>query len=116
MALEEKRAALGEADAALRAKLNTVKVTTGDVAWAYEIDRVVFNIGSSQGVLGIIGPSPDRAFREAELALKHQAVELGCEAVIFTQFEHRITVDKGLLGPNQGVQVFAYGTAVRRQG
>ena len=122
-ASREERAAAKEAsrieaaanEAALQEKLKTIPVTTGDVRWDYEIDRVVFNIGASTGALGFIKPSPDAAFRQAEWALKAQAAELGCHAVIHTQFEHRITVTQGIVGPNQGVEVFAYGTAVRRR-
>lgn len=100
---------------AVMEQLAAIKVTTGDVKWDYEIDRVLFSIGGTSGSFGFLPPSPDVAFRRAELALKEQAAELGCDAVIYAQFEHRITVDQGLLGPNQGVEVFAYGTAVRRK-
>jgi len=101
--------------AALQENLQTISVTTGDVRWDYEIDRVLFNIGASSGALGFIKASPDAAFRQAEWALKAQAAELGCHAVIHTQFEHRITVSGGIAGPNQGIEVFAYGTEVRRK-
>jgi len=101
--------------AEIAAKLKEIPVTTGDVRWDYEIDRVLFNIGASKGMLGFVKPSPDAAFRQAELSLKAQAAELDCHAVIHTQFEHRITVSSGIAGPNQGIEVFAYGTAVRRK-
>ena len=103
-----------EAEEAAQAEFMAIRVSTGDVRWPYEIERVVFNIGASTGMLGFIPPSPDQALRAAELALKHQAYELGCHAVVHTQFEHRITVTEGVFGNNQGVEVFAYGTAVRR--
>tara|TARA_B110000285_G_C14968619_1_gene535389 strand:+ start:92 stop:484 length:393 start_codon:yes stop_codon:yes gene_type:complete len=97
----------------LEKKISTIKVTTGDIKKNYEIECVVFNIGASSGMLGFIGPSPDAAFRNAEAQLKIQAANLNCNAVIHTQFEHRITVSKGVIGNNQGIEVFAYGTAVK---
>lgn len=114
--LDADRAATAAKQAQERAALERVKVTTGSAPWPYEIDRVVFNIGASTGILSFLKPSPDLAFRHAEAALKLQAVALNCDAVIHTQFEHRITVTKGAFGPNQGIEVFAYGTAVRRLG
>ena len=110
---EVKAEAAAEVEAS-QAKFLAIRVSTGDVRWPYEIDRVVFNIGASTGMLGFIPPSPDQALRAAEMALKYQAHELGCDAVVHTQFEHRITVTEGVFGNNQGVEVFAYGTAVRR--
>ena len=97
----------------LQKKISKIKVTTGDIKKNYEIETVVFNIGSSDGMLSFIGPSPDSAFRNAEAQLKIQAANLNCDAVIHAQFEHRITVSKGAFGPNQGIEVFAYGTAVK---
>jgi len=98
----------------LKEKLDRVKVTTGDVKREYDIVQVVFNIGaSSAGSFGFIAASPEKAFRSAEAQLKYQAMQLGCDAVIHTQFEHRVTVDKGVVGTNQGLEVFAYGTAVK---
>lgn len=92
----------------LKERLDEIKVTTGDIRKEYEIDRVIFNIGASVESW-FKSVSPDRAFRQAEIQLKVQANNLGCDAVIFTQFEHRVTGGQG----NQGIEVFAYGTAVK---
>ena len=110
---QKKKDAKADKERQLKERLATIKVTTGDIKKDYEIESLVFNIGASSGSLGFIGPSPDKAFRDAEAQLKIQAAKLNCDAVIHTQFEHRITVDKGLITDNQGVEVFAYGTAVR---
>jgi len=98
-----------------KARAQSVKVTTGDVRWDYEIERVVFNIGADEESF-LQTASPQEAMRAAELALKVQAAELKCDAVIHTMFEHRIATgaDKLLGGKNRVIEVFAYGTAVRR--
>jgi len=96
----------------LKERLAEIKVTTGDIKRDYEIERVIFNIGASVESW-FNSASPDRAFREAEAQLKVQANDLGCDAVIYTQFEHRVTVSQGVISSNQGIEVFAYGTAIK---
>ena len=115
-AAEAEKEAAQAKEAEIQERLEGIPVTTGDVRWDYEIDRVIFNIGASSGMLGnFVRASPDAAFRQAELSLKYQAAELNCDAVVHTQFEHRVFVEKGIAGHNQGIEVFAYGTAVRRK-
>ena len=105
---------------------STVIVTTGDLKTDYRVKECVFSLGSDSSLFAVkFKPSPDIAFKKAELKLKVKAYKLGCNAVINAQFEHRITVNKSALGGavgnltgikglghNQGIEVFAYGTAV----
>jgi hypothetical protein len=99
----------------IEAKIESIKVSTGPVPWNYEVEGVVFNIASDAGMFSFIKAGPDEAVKRAEAMLKLQAHERGCDAVIYTIFEHRITADKDFFGNHQqGVEIFAYGTAVRR--
>ena len=98
------------------AKIKSIKISTGPVPWPYEIEGVVFNIASDAGMFSFIKAGPEEAVRRAEAMLKLQAHERGCDAVIHTIFEHRITVDSDVFGNDQqGIEIFAYGTAVKRR-
>jgi len=98
------------------AKIKSIKISTGPVPWPYEIEGVVFNIASDAGLFSFIKAGPEEAVRRAEAMLKLQAHERGCDAVIHTIFEHRITVDADVFGKaQQGIEIFAYGTAVKRR-
>jgi hypothetical protein len=108
-----------------------VQLSTGGVSWEFEPIDLVFAIDShEQGflsnvmeihagarlarALGAGGANPGKAFEKVKLQLKAQCVELGGDAVIHCQFEHRSMVAQGMFGGKPGIEIFAYGTAVKR--
>ena len=100
-------------------KINSVKVTTGNIDKPHEILKVIFKLGADEGsTLGRLfgqGGTPEAAFEQAEALLKQQAYDLGCDYVVNATFDYRVAVgEKDILGNrNQVVEVFAYGTAVK---
>ena len=88
-----------------------VIISTGDVNKDYEVLDIIFALG--QGEAGLFSRAPDNAFKGVKQELISKCKNLGGNAVIFCQFEYRITLDDGLFGKKQGVEIFAYGTAVR---
>lgn len=104
--------------------LKNISISTSPVLWPYEVIDIVFAIDSQeQGFFahilenqtGVhIGANPSKAFQKVILQLKHQCLSLGGDAVISCNFEHRIAIVKGLLGGKQAVEIFAYGTVVKR--
>ena len=88
-----------------------VIISTGDVKGEYEVLDTIFALGS--GEAGLFTRAPDNAFKGVKSELISKCKNLGGNAVIFCQFEYRITVNEGLFGNKQGVEIFAYGTAVR---
>ena len=88
-----------------------VIISTGDVKRDYEVLDTIFALG--QGEAGLFTRAPDNAFKGVKSELISKCKTLGGNAVIFCQFEYRITLNEGLFGSKQGVEIFAYGTAVR---
>ena len=106
-----------------------VIISTGDVKKDYEVLDTICALGQSEAGLLFTSDyaidhadeivddelvdavsnalAPDNAFKEAKSELISKCKILGGNAVIFCQFEYRIT------GSKPGVEIFAYGTAVR---
>ena len=88
-----------------------VIISTGDIKEDYEVIDAIFELG--QGEAGLFATGSDEAFKKVKTQLASKCKSLGGNAVIFCQFEYRITLNDGLFGKKQGVEIFAYGTAVR---
>jgi hypothetical protein len=91
-----------------------VQVSTGSVPWDYELAGLLFATSATT-----IGDHWDPGaagspFRAEEAELQSKAFALGCHGVAFTRFEQRIATGSGLVSARPVVEVFAYGTAVRR--
>lgn len=85
-----------------------ILIATGNLNEDYEIIDVIFALDSSTAGW-FTGANPDKAFDNVKNQLRSRCAQLGGQAVINCQFEHRIAVD----GKRQVVEIFAYGTAVR---
>ncbi len=97
-------------------KLQSIVTSTGGVPFDYEIIQIVFSVGANEGAFAnLVRPSADQAFRQADLALKYQCMSLGGDAVIHCIFEHRSALSSSSYLASQVIEVWAYGTAVRRQ-
>ena len=86
-------------------------ISTGAIKGDYEVIDTIFALGS--GEAGVFTRAPDNAFKGVKSELISKCKVLGGNAVIFCQFEYRVTLNDGLFGKKQGVEIFAYGTAVR---
>ena len=125
VAFERQKA--GEAEVALaKEKLANIFLATGPISEPFRVLDVVFAIDSQeQGFFAEImskttgfhvGANPSKAFDKVKLQLRAQCRELGGDAVINCQFEHRVAVANSLIpgmGGKQAVEIFAYGTVVK---
>lgn len=92
-------------------------ISTGPPApqFSYTIIDTIFAIDSDgeANLLHGIDGDPNVAFERVKSRLKARAYEIGADCVINCQFEYRIISTPGLMGTGQGVELFAYGTAVK---
>lgn len=90
-----------------------VVVSTGPVNFAYEVIDTIFAIdGTNAGFFS--GVDPNKAFDGVKRQLRDKCKALGADAVVFCQFEYRNALVDGLLGKKQALEIFAYGTAVKK--
>ena len=89
-----------------------VLVVTGDLNMNYQIIDSVFAIDNHKEGW-VSGADPGKAFAGVREQLRDKAVSLGGNAVINCIFQYRVSVEQGLLGPKQAMEIFAYGTVVR---
>ena len=90
-----------------------VLVITGELNTDCQIIDSVFAMDSStEGLFS--GADPGKAFAGVRRQLRETAISLGGDAVINCIFEYRVAVSQGLMGSKQVMEIFAYGTAVRR--
>jgi hypothetical protein len=90
-----------------------VLVITGELNSDYQIIDSIFAMDSStEGIFS--NADPGKAFAGVRSQLRESAIKLGGDAVINCIFEYRVAVSQGLMGAKQVMEIFAYGTAVRR--
>ena len=90
-----------------------VLVATGDLNEDYEIIDVIFALDSSTEKF-FSSADPNQAFANVKDKLRQKCAELGGQAVINCEFEHRVASTTSAFGnAKQVVEIFAYGTAVR---
>ena len=90
-----------------------VMVSTGGVPYDYQTLDTIFAIDSSTSGF-LTGVDPNKAFLGVKNSLKAKCQALGGDAVLFCQFEYRNALADGFLGKKQAIEIFAYGTAVKR--
>jgi hypothetical protein len=91
-----------------------ILVITGDLNMNYQIIDSVFAMDNhAEGIFA--SADPGKAFAGVRAQLREKALEKGGDAVINCMFEYRVSVGTGLLGGSKQVmEIFAYGTVVRR--
>lgn len=112
--------------AKLERRLANIFISTGTISEPFQVIDVVFAMDSQeQGFFAEIlskttgyhiGANPSKAFHKVKLQLRSQCLELGGDAVINCQFEHRVAVTNSMLpgmGGKQTVEIFAYGTVIK---
>ncbi|MCM8529663.1 MAG: YbjQ family protein [Lentisphaeraceae bacterium] len=88
-------------------------VSTGRPCYQYEIIDTVFALDSNTETL-FSGADPSKAFQGVKAQLKQIGKDMRADAIIDCHFEYRSAVDKGLLSDSHCIEIFAYGTAVRK--
>lgn len=107
-------------------KMADIFISTCVPNWQFEVIDTVFAIDShEQGFLSHLvesqigtrvfgGANPGRAFDGVKNQLREQCLILGGDAVVSCQFEHRSASASGMFGSKQAIEIFAYGTVIRR--
>ena len=91
-----------------------VIISTGGIPGDYDtIDTIFAMGGAKEGVFSEL--DPNKAFDGVKSALADRCRAIGGDAVLFCQFEYRVALAQGLLGSKQALEIFAYGTAVKRK-
>lgn len=93
--------------------MSNILVVTGDLNQDYMILDSVFAIDSHKGGFLTVA-DPAKAFSGVKDQLRKRAAALGGDAVINCMFEYRVSLEDGLIGKKQVMEIFAYGTAVKR--
>ncbi len=99
--------------APLEGQSNQVIITTGPPPFDYEIIDTIFVLDTLSKNF-FAKSSPSVAFDGAKKQLKQRADMLDGDAVINCQFDYRISAGHGILGVNHDLEIFAYGTLVKR--
>lgn len=113
-AAEAEEEARKQAEQALAANPTCVLLATGTIHEKYEIMDAIFAMDSHQAGF-FSGADPGKAFDGLKQKLRMRALMLGANAVIDCQFEYRVALGENVFGSSKQVmELFAYGTAVRR--
>ena len=96
-------------------RFEAVAISTGDISGQYEIVDVVMAL-ASDGAPGLLAGDgdPNTCFRHVVKLLREQAFSLGGDAVVNCSFEHRVAVTGEGILMKQAIEIFAYGTVVKR--
>jgi hypothetical protein len=88
-------------------------ITTGPPPFDYDIIDTIFVLDTlNKKVFSSISPSA--VFDGAKIQLKTRADKLGGDAIINCQFDYRVSSGHGIFGVGHDLEIFAYGTLVRR--
>lgn len=91
-----------------------VVISTGTPPWDYEILDTIFVLDTLDKKF-FSTSSPSVAFKGAKKQLKVMAEEKGGDAVIDCHFDYRISAGHGIFGAIHDLEIFAYGTLVKRK-
>ena len=105
---------LEEIKAPLEGPPSQVIITTGPPPFEYEIIDTIFVLDTlSKKVFSSISPSA--VFDGAKIQLKQRADKLGGDAIINCTFDYRVSAGHGIFGVIHDLEIFAYGTLVKKQ-
>lgn len=93
-----------------------IPVVTGLIPGSYSVIDSVFGFDSVRAE-GVFNSAIDmtQAFDGVKEHLREACESMGGDAVIMCQFGYRVAVDDtGFFGAKQVLEIFAYGTAIRR--
>ena len=104
---------LEELKASLEGPPSQVIIATGPPPFDYEIIDTIFVLDTLSKKL-FSTSSPSAAFEGAKNQLKLRADKLGGDAVINCKFDYRVSAGHGIFGVIHDLEIFAYGTLVKR--
>ncbi len=90
-----------------------IKVTTTAANFDFEVVDTIFATDSSKAKL-FSSADTDQAFSGVKSQLIAKCKKLGGDAVVDCKFEYRNPISTGMIKKRQVIEIFAYGTAVRR--
>ena len=93
--------------------MTNVLVVTGGLNQDYQILDSIFAMDSHKESFWKMA-DPSKAFDGVKNQLKTKAAAIGGDAIINCMFEYRVSVADGFMGKKQVMEIFAYGTAVKR--
>jgi hypothetical protein len=90
-----------------------VIITTGPPPFDYEIIDTIIVLDTLSKKF-FQKSSPSLAFEGVKKKLKKRGATLGADAVINSHFDYRISAGHGIFGVVHDLEIFAYGTLVKR--
>ena len=93
--------------------MTNILVVTGDLNQDYQILDSIFAMDSHKESFWKMA-DPSKAFEGVKGQLKKKAGAIGGDAIINCMFEYRVAEADGFMGKKQVMEIFAYGTAVKR--
>lgn len=93
--------------------LNDIIITTGPPPFEYDIVDTIFVLDTLDKK-ALSNSSPSAVFEGAKVQLKQRAASLGGDAIINCQFDYRISAGHGIFGVIHDLEIFAYGTLVKK--
>ena len=93
--------------------MSNILVVTGDLNQDYIILDSIFAMDSHKESFWKMA-DPSKAFEGVKGQLKKKAGAIGGDAIINCMFEYRVAEADGFMGKKQVMEIFAYGTAVKR--
>lgn len=90
-----------------------VVITTGPPPFDYEIIDTIIVLDTLSKKF-FQQSSPSLAFEGVKKKLKKRATTLGADTVINCHFDYRISAGHGIFGVIHDLEIFAYGTLVKR--
>jgi len=98
---------------ASKAELEQVVITTGPPPFEYEIiDTIIVLDTLDKNFFHEAGPS--LAFEGVKRKLRNRGHKQGATAIINCHFDYRISAGHGIFGVLHDLEIFAYGTLVRK--
>lgn len=93
----------------------TMTISTGGVCWPYQVLDTIVCIGVDVRGFFESGANLGDAFDDVKKALRTKCAALGGDAIINCSFDYRVALAKTWFGgKRQAIELFAYGTAVRK--
>lgn len=91
--------------------LKPILISTGNIQRGYDVIDAVFAVAFNEETW-FKAANPSDSFEGVKEQLRNKCRVLGGDAVIYCQFEYRISVKPGVGVNKQVAEIWAYGTAV----
>lgn len=89
----------------------SIMVSTGNINREYEVIDTIFAVGFNKETW-FKAADPSKSFEGVKTQLQDKCRDIGGDAVIYCQFQYRISVNSDMLA-KQVAEIWAYGTAVK---